>query len=173
MYGLDRATKAAPRRAAPKMTAAMIAQANRQREEKEAKARAKKAAAASKVVGEAEYAAMAERQNSNREIAPDGAGDGTIDGGLAALGGDAARIQAMAAAGGGGLRGQNQAAKGKMTYKVFESTRLPELKAEKPGLQGSQYRDSETATLSRFVALSVSLTQPLLQCARRSGSAPQ
>ena len=103
----------------------------------------------------------------------DGAGDGTIDGGLAALGGDAARIQAMAAAGGGGLRGQNQAAKGKMTYKVFESARLPELKAEKPGLQGSQYRDSETATLSRFVALSVSLTQPLLQCARRSGSAPQ
>ena len=122
-----------------KMTAAMIAQAKAQREEREAKLRAKRERAASKVVDEADYAKMIEGANRNLEIGDDAAAT-SIEGALAAVGGDAARIQAMAAAS-GGLRDQNQAAKGKITYKVFESMRLPELKEEKPGLMGGQYRD--------------------------------
>jgi hypothetical protein len=52
-------------------------------------------------------------------------------------------VQVMAAAAGAvaGSKGANAAAEGRMTYKVFEANRLPDLKSEKPGLMGSQYRD--------------------------------
>ena len=48
----------------------------------------------------------------------------------------AATPEAMAAAAAAAA-----AAKGKMTYKAFESSRSAELKSEKPGLKGSEYRD--------------------------------
>ena len=123
----------------PKMTVAMIAQAKADREKREAKLRAKREKAASKVVDEAEYANLVDKQNRNLEV-DDEASARSIEEALAVVGGDTARIQAIAASS-GSLRDQNQAAKGKMTYKLFESTRLPQLKEEKPGLLGGQYRD--------------------------------
>lgn len=122
-----------------KMTAAMIALAKAEREAREEKLRAKRQREASKVVEEADYTSLVDKQNRNLELNDDAAAT-SIEGALALVGGDAARLQAMAAAS-GSLRDQNQAAKGKMTYKLFESTRLPQLKEEKPGLLGSQYRD--------------------------------
>ena len=80
-----------------------------------------------------------DKKNLNLELDVDVAAS-SIEGALAAVGGDTARLQAIAA-GGGSVRDMNQAAKGKMTYKLFESTRLPHLKEEKPGLLGGQYRD--------------------------------
>ena len=122
-----------------KMTQAMIAQAKADREQREAKLRAKRERAASKIVDEADYASLVDTQNRNLERSEEAMAS-TIEEALAVVGGDAARIQAMAA-GSGSLRDKNQAAKGKMTYKLFESTRLPQLKEEKPGLLGGQYRD--------------------------------
>ncbi len=122
-----------------KMTVAMIAQAKADREAREAKLRAKREREASKLVDEAEYASLVDTQNRNLERSEEAVAT-TIEEALAVVGGDAARIQAIAA-GSGNLRDKNQAAKGKMTYKLFESTRLPQLKEEKPGLLGGQYRD--------------------------------
>ena len=125
--------------AQPKMTQAMIVQAREAREAKEAKERKKRDKAASGVVDEAEYARMTDQVNRNR-LGPDDVSATGIDAALGAVGGDRARVQAAAIVT-GSLRDQNQAAKGIMTYKVFEAHRIAELKEEKPGLQGSQYRD--------------------------------
>ena len=48
-----------------------------------------------------------------------------------------------------GTKAQRLAAEGKMTWKLFEAYRLPELKAENPGLKSSQYRDALRKEWSR------------------------
>eukprot|EP01048_Picozoa_sp_COSAG05_P027138 COSAG05_NODE_7769_length_772_cov_0.839525_1_plen_139_part_00 len=121
------------------MTQAMILQAKAMREEKEAKERKKREKEEARLVDESNYAGVVDQANRNLELGGDDLNASGIDGALGAVGGDKARIQAMAVQ--GSLRDQNQAAKGKMTYKVFEGQRIPELKEEKPGLKGSQYRD--------------------------------
>lgn len=123
-----------------KMTQAMILQAKEMQRARDEKLRAKAKKAASGLVDEEDYAQMVSCMNRNLELGEDNVRATGVEAALAAVGGDRARIQALAAAG-GGQRDQNQAAKGKMTFKVFESSRLAELKTEKPGLQGSQYRD--------------------------------
>lgn len=40
-----------------------------------------------------------------------------------------------------GLRVETLAAKGEMTWKLFQAWRMPAIKDEKPGLKSSQYRD--------------------------------
>eukprot|EP01051_Picozoa_sp_SAG22_P003155 SAG22_NODE_151_length_17414_cov_7.812128_2_plen_244_part_00 len=128
-----------------KMTQAMINQAKTMRAEKEAKALRKHKQAAAKVVDETDYANMVDSFQGNMLGGADGGGASGrgIDGALGALGGDKARVQALAVAAGAeaGSKGANAAAQGKITFKVFEGTRLPALKADKPGLKASQYRD--------------------------------
>jgi hypothetical protein len=123
-----------------KMTQAMILQAKAMQKEREDKIRAKAEKAASGIVDESDYARMVSGANRNLEQSELNVTATGVEAALAAVGGDRARIQALAAAG-GGQRDQNQAAKGTMTFKVFEASRLAEIKGEKPGLQGSQYRD--------------------------------
>ena len=128
--------------AQPKMTQAMIAQARALREAEEKKAHAKRKKEQSRMVDAGDYERLVDQANRNVAVGDDVAATG-IDGALAAVGGDAARIQMMATAAGATAGGKDQkmAAKGRMTYKIFETTKIPELKDQKPGLQGSQYRD--------------------------------
>ena len=91
-------------------------------------------------------AMIEEGGNANRAV-DEGEVASTIDGALELLSGGGSIVEAIArrasyaADADIGQHAEKLAAQGKLTYKLFESYRMPTVKVEKPGLKGSQYRD--------------------------------
>lgn len=98
------------------------------------------------ITSAAEYAGMLDENgegNANHTI--DEASATGIDGALEVMVGSSVKVEAIAQRAAStedlGLRVETLAAKGEMTWKLFQAWRMPAIKDEKPGLKSSQYRD--------------------------------
>jgi len=126
----------------PKVTQFAIRKQKEQEEKELAELAGAKRLSALNITAQAEYARIMDIVPGNRTRTDSSASATGIDAVLAAVVGKEVALVALAQrmpSTGAGV--QHAAADGRMTWKLFEATRVASLKAERPGLKASQYRD--------------------------------